>query len=74
MALCFQYLDETHVPYSWQYLESQDPILTNVQREAPAGEQNFAFSGAKKVEILEKPRAARAREATQTTESRGFCS
>ena len=58
----------------WQYLESQDPILTNVQRKAPAGEQDFAISGAKKSKSLnvEKPRAARGREAAQTTESRDF--
>ena len=51
--------DETHIPYLWQYLESQDPILTNLQREAPAGEQNFAFSGAKKSKSLKTARCAR---------------
>ena len=63
---CFQYFylengmrAETHFPYLWQYLESQDSILTNVQREAPAGEQNFALSGAKKSKSL-KNRALRA--------------
>ena len=60
MAYIFSILrGETHVPYLWQYLESQDPILTNVQREAPAGEQNFALSGAKKSKSL-KNRALRA--------------
>ena len=53
MAYIFPILrDETHVPYLWQYLERQDPILTNVQREAPAGEQNFALPGAKKSKSL----------------------
>ena len=44
MAYLFPILrDEIHIQYIFQYLESQDPIVANPQREVPAGEQNFVF-------------------------------
>ena len=49
MAYLFPILrDEIHIQYIFQYLESQDAILTYLQRVAPAGEQNFEFSGARR--------------------------
>ena len=58
--------------------QEQDPILTNQcpEVEAPAGASKilrFSHFRCQKVEIiLEKPRAARAREAAQTTECLDF--
>ena len=70
MAYLFPILrDEIHTQYIFQYLESQDPILTYLQRVAPAGEQDFEISGARKSKSL-KNRRQRASEAAQTTKSR----
>ena len=53
MAYLFPILrDEIHIQYIFQYLESQDAILTYLQRVAPAGEQNFEFSGARRSKSL----------------------
>ena len=72
MAYIFPILrDEIHTQYIFQYLESQDPILTYLQRVAPAGEQNFEF------QVPEgrnpwKNRALPRLVAAQTTKSRAF--
>ena len=51
-----------NLPIYCQYLESQEPILSNPQRDAPAGEQNFELSGTKIPKFLKKSRAARPRD------------
>ena len=64
MPYIFPILREAiNLPIYCQYLESQEPILSNPQRDAPVGEQFFELSGAKmeNPEILDVKKSCAAR-------------
>ena len=61
-SICPILREAINLPIYCQYLESQEPILSNPQRDAPAGEKNFELPGTKIPKSLKKSRAARPRD------------